>query len=133
LNAFLKLIPAVFLFMMLGACGGQGAYVLGPKWLDDLEVAVEIRPGAPTAGMNEFLVIVTHRDRKPGHQYIVSIKMDHQSEWRQSIQDGATGVFRRAVRVDDPVNDVLLVKLEAKRSNAEVGQLEFPLSQPTQK
>ena len=111
------------------ACGRGDAYVLGPKMYKDIDVLVEIRPGAPTVGMNEFLVVATHENRRPAFEYVVSIKMKGQDAWHQSIQDGETGVFRRAIRVNDPVNDVLTVQMVNKDDGQSVAELDFPLSQ----
>ena len=111
------------------ACGRSDAYVLGPKMYKDIDVLVEIRPGAPTVGMNEFLVVATHENRIPAFEYIVSIKMKGHDAWHQSIQDGETGVYRRAIRVNDPANDVLTVQLVNKDGKQPAAQLEFPLIQ----
>lgn len=127
----IKIYLVLFLTVLsMVGCGQGDAFLLGPKWIDDVHVIVEIRPGAPTVGMNEFLVIATQKDRRPAHQYIVSIKMKNANQWRQSIQDGESGVYRRAIRVIDPIKDVLLVKFESKDGSDKVVELIFPLSEP---
>lgn len=123
-NKFLITIAAV----VLVACGGGQPYLLGPQMHNDIEILVEIRPGAPTVGMNEFLVMATQKNRLPADNYIVSIKMQNTGEWHQSIQDGATGVYRRAIRVNDPHNDVLLVQLSRKHSKQPPAEFAFPLA-----
>jgi hypothetical protein len=95
---------------------------------NDIEILVEIRPGAPTVGMNEFLVMATQKNRLAASKYIVSIKLKGDEQWRQAIQDGATGVYRRAIRVNDPVNDVLMVQLADKDGKQPVAELGFPLT-----
>jgi hypothetical protein len=122
-----KFLIAVLLITSFYGCGSRDAYLLGPQMHNDIEILVEIRPGAPTVGMNEFLVMATHKNRLPASKYIVSIKLKGQEKWHQSIQDGATGVYRRAIRVNDPGNDVLLVQLEGKDGQQPATVLSFPL------
>jgi hypothetical protein len=95
------------------------------KWYNDIEFVVEIRPGPPRVGMNEFIIVATHKDRKPAHEFVVSLKMQGVGEWRQSIQDGHSGVYRRAIRINDPAGDILLVQV--KRGDQEA-VLSFPVS-----
>ncbi|MDH5323829.1 MAG: hypothetical protein OEZ68_16800 [Gammaproteobacteria bacterium] len=121
INRNLKLI--LFL-ILLSACSGEKAYILGPQTHEDVDVLVEIRPGAPRVGMNEFIVVATKKNRIPAKDYIVSVKMKGLGEWRQSIQDGHSGVYRRAVRVNDPQTDVLLVELDDRKQKT---VLSFPL------
>jgi len=122
----MSLIVSVILMLVVG-CGGGNAYVLGPQMYNDISILVEIRPGAPTVGMNEFLVMATHKNRIPASEYVVSIKIKGRDEWHQSIQDGATGVYRRAIRVNDPVNDVLTVQLINKDEKHPPAEFDFPL------
>lgn len=124
-----QLIISAFLSMFLFGCGGGEPYLLTPQHYLDMEILVEIRPGAPTIGMNEFLVMATHENRLPAANYIVSIKLKTETQWHQSIQDGATGVYRRAIRVNDPRNDILVVQLQDKDTDEPAKELLFPLSQ----
>ena len=117
------------LVVVLASCSKGDAYVLGPQSFSDVEVIVEIRPGAPQVGMNEFLVVATHENRRPAYEYIVSIKMQQHNRWSQSIQDGATGVYRRAIRISNPDTDILQVQLQHKKNKDKVHQLFFPLRQ----
>ena len=112
------------------ACGRGNAYLLGPEWIGDVEIYVESRPGKPKVGMNEFLVIATHKDHKPAYQYVISIGVKGSDKWIQTIQDGYSGVYRRATRINDPSVDVLAVKLE-KAGKTEI--LYFPLNKESKK
>ena len=111
--------------VIVSSCGQENAYILTPQWHNDIEYLVEIRPGAPTVGMNEFIVVATHKDKKPLHNAVVSIKIMGTDEWRQSIQDGHSGVYRRAIRINDPVKNVLLVQVKLDKKEF---ILEFPLT-----
>lgn len=115
----------LIVFFSLGACNEEPAYILGPQLYKDVEVIVDVRPGAPRVGMNEFIIVATHKNGLPGHLFIVSIKLEGTQEWHQSIQDGHSGVYRRALRVNDPKKDVLLVQLQQEN---EEGILSFPLA-----
>ena len=125
-----KKILIVACCLTIVACGRGDAYLLGPQWLGDVEVYVESRPGKPTVGMNEFLVVATHKDHKPAYQYVISISVKGSDKWIQTIQDGYSGVYRRATRISDPTVDVLAVKLE-KSDKTEI--LYFPLNIEAQK
>ncbi|WP_455210592.1 hypothetical protein [Kaarinaea lacus] len=120
-------IVIAVLMLILNGCGGGEAYLLGPQMYNNVEILVEIRPGAPKVGMNEFLVMATHENRLPATNYIVSIKLQSDDEWRQAIQDGATGVYRRAIRVNSPSNDVLMVQIVSKDGKQATAELGFPL------
>lgn len=121
-----KFAPIVLLLILCG-CSAGDAYLLGPQMHNEVEILVEIRPGAPKVGMNEFLVMATHKNRLPASRYIVSIKLQNDSEWSQAIQDGATGVYRRAIRVNNPSNDILMVQLLSKDGKEPAAELSFPL------
>jgi len=121
-----KIIAALMILTLYG-CGGGDAYLLGPQMHNDVEILVEIRPGAPKVGMNEFLVMATQKNRLPASNYIVSIKLQTDTEWRQAIQDGATGVYRRAIRINNPSSDVLMVQLLSKDGKQPAVELSFPL------
>ena len=116
------------LILLLSGCGGSGAYVLGPQQWDDVKFVVEIRPGAPTRGMNEFLVIATNTNGVPGYQYVISLRFKGSDKWIQSIQDGHSGVYRRAINVSDPVDGVLQIQVQNKTQQEKATVLEFPLS-----
>lgn len=120
-----KIIP-VLLILLFGCSAGE-PYLLGPQMHNDVEILVEIRPGTPKVGMNEFLVMATQKNRLAASKYVVSIKLQSDDEWAQAIQDGATGVYRRAIRVNDPGSDVLMVQVASKAGNQPAAVMRFPL------
>ena len=126
------LIIVILLTAVLVGCGRGSAYILVPQHWNDTEFLVEIRPGAPTRGMNEFVVVATDSKGVPGYEYIVSIKMNSAKDWQQMIQDGHSGVYRRAIAVDDPQNGVLLVQVRHKREEGKQVSLSFPLAKHVQ-
>lgn len=76
-------------------------------------------------GMNEFLVLTTLEHGKPVHDLIVSLRASQDDEWQQAIQDGFSGVHRRALYL--PGTPTLYVQLRKKRTDETV-VLEFPLT-----
>lgn len=88
----------VVMFMMMAACG-RGPEVAGPppqSW-GKVVVRIESRPIPPRVGMNEFLVIGTETSGKPVWNMMVTLRSDASDGWRQAIQDGESGVYRKAL------------------------------------
>jgi hypothetical protein len=114
------------LLALLTACGQEmPVYQLGTQQWNDLYITVEARPAPGSTQTYEFLVIATLHNRKPEHSLMVSVRVNEQDAWKQAIQDGLVGVYRRAYKVSDPEKDVLYVQI--KRGDAQ-GELQFPLS-----
>lgn len=113
--------------LLLSACGGKSAPALGPQVWEDVQFVVETRPSPPTPGMTEFLVIATNRNHTQAHDLLVSLRVDDGGEWKQAIQDGFVGVYRRALPLRDVAHDVLYVQVHKKGGGD--GYLQFPLAQ----
>lgn len=115
--------------MILAACSDPGnAPVVPPQTWEGVEFSIETRPLVPIRGMNEFLILATEKPRKPATDMIVSIRMAEGEPWRQAIQDGHVGVYRRALLIGDEAKPVL--QLYVKRGGKE-GMLSFPLQMQT--
>ena len=115
---------ALFLLEALSACSGDQAVDIPVQKWHEVEVRVEVRPSPPRAGMSEFLVMTTGERGRPVYDLIVSLRTNDQDEWKQAIQDGQVGVFRRAVDVEPGARSVLQVQIKRKD---EEGVLRFPL------
>lgn len=125
---FIRLILLLITIAVIASCSRSNAYILVPQRWNEHEILVEIRPGAPRQGMNEFVVVATnYKTGVPGYEYIVSLKMNSDDRWQQMIQDGHSGVYRRAIAVRDPVNGVLVVQIKHKREENTKTELNFPL------
>lgn len=123
-----KYLIAILLVVILPGCGDGTMVVLGPQQWQDLEFRVEVHPSPPRAGMTEFIVIASREVYKPGIGLVVELRVDEDAKWIQAIQDGFTGVYRRAVNVTDPQVQSLWVRV--KRTNKDEGTLlSFPLNQ----
>lgn len=117
----------LLLVILLSACAGDDAVRLGPQEWGGVSFIVESRPSPIRQGMNEFIVIATRDRVKPGVGFVVSLRSSDSDEWRQAIQDGYTGVYRRAVMVRDPQGGVLQVHVRRVKGMEET-VLRFPLA-----
>jgi hypothetical protein len=123
----MRIAALAALLALLTACGQKmPVYQLGTQQWNNINITVEARPAPGATQSYEFLVIATLPDHKPEHSLMVSVRVNEQDVWKQAIQDGLVGVYRRAYRVNNPEQDVLHVLL--KRGDAQ-GELQFPLSQ----
>ena len=112
--------------LLLFACTGGSQYDPAPqKWLGNA-VVVQTRPAPVEAGMNEFIIIATQPRGLPVADLRVMIRLSDDEPWRQAIEDGATGVFRRALALREGER-VLQVQL---RKGSDTGVLRFLLPQP---
>ncbi len=80
------------------ACGTDESRLPVQRW-QDIVIGVETRPGPVVTGMNEFLVSGTRARHRAAYDLLVFIRMRDEDPWVQSIQDGHTGVYRRALNV----------------------------------
>jgi hypothetical protein len=113
------------LLALLGGCSGDRVPDSPPQQWQGLEVRLESRPSPPASGMNEFLVIITDSHGQPGWNYLVDVRSADDDPWKQAIQDGREGVFRRAALVAPGERSVLQVRL---RRNDQETVLRFPLN-----
>lgn len=84
------------------------------KW-EDTVIEVQTRPTPARPGMNEFLILATLERGKPVHNLVISLRGDESHAWQQAIQDGHSGVYRKAVNIPESSHH-LYVKLRKKRS-----------------
>jgi hypothetical protein len=119
----------LLLSLVIAGCGGDSAYLLPERQWKNISFFVEVRPNPPVAGMNEVLVVATRADRKPAFDMIVSVSSNLQQQPIQTIQDGHSGIFRRAVRFgDDIAKERLYVHIQSREANAKGDTtLSFPL------
>lgn len=122
----MRVILMLVLAGLLLACAGDDAVLLGPQEWDETRFIVESRPSPIRRGMTEFIVIATLEDRRPGVDYVISLRATKGREWRQAIQDGHTGVYRRAVWVEDPLKGRLAVNIKKKDGKETTLYFPFP-------
>ncbi|MFV2057811.1 MAG: hypothetical protein ACC707_15195 [Thiohalomonadales bacterium] len=124
----LLLLMPLFLMLLLAACNNERIMMPIQEW-QGISFEVETRPPKAVAGMNEF-VIIASRGRRPVADVILSIKIMGPGEWKQAIQDGHVGVFRKSILVKNPLESSLLVRIRHSQvNNKSETILEFPLRQ----
>jgi hypothetical protein len=119
----MKVVALALLGLMLWGCGSDVSDTLGRQRLGDMVIEVQCRPTPVAVGMNEFLILATDVHGAPVHDLLVDLRMKDDEEWRQAIQDGFSGVYRKAVGVDS-LDEQLRVRI--KRDGKET-ELRFPL------
>ena len=120
----MKVVIVALLSLIIGGCGSDVADSLGQQRLGDVIIEVQCRPAPVVLGMNEFLIMATDVHGAPAHDMLVDLRMKDDAEWRQAIQDGFSGVYRKALGVES-LHDQLQVRI--KRHGAET-ELRFPLT-----
>lgn len=112
------------LSVMLSACSSEDYRIPSQKW-NEVILRVESRPTPIQPGMNEFLIIANDAQGGPAHDLTVTLQIKGEPGQTQAIQDGMTGVYRRALKVRKIENAILEVHM--KRNQAD-GQLDFQLT-----
>jgi hypothetical protein len=120
------LLAFLLICVPLYGCGRDSIAPYPPQIWEDLIIQVETRPARVEEGMIEFLIIASREPRRPAHNLLVFISIDDTGAWQQAIQDGHMGVYRRALPVTDPENNVLNVRI---RYDDRERIMHFPLAQ----
>lgn len=129
---------SLFLLSVLSACTGEIPSSPTKEW-GKYSIRLESRPPVMEKGMMELLTLVDYEKKLRGWDLIVYYRMGPTGRWIQAIQDGHTGVYRRAMNVTDPETDVLHVHVkrtqtaEKRKEKAprEEAVFEFPLNYST--
>jgi hypothetical protein len=110
--------------MML--CGCTGASQDSPtEYWRDLRIHVETRSYSAVPGMRELLVFVNRGAELPAWDCRIDLRTSDADAWKQAIEDGRVGVYRRAAQVDQE-HSVLQVRIQAEGSET---VLRIPLIQ----
>lgn len=118
----------LLLCVLIAGCGGDAAYLLPAQQWKGISFFIEVRPNPPVVGMNELLVVATRENRKPAFDMIISVSSNTQKQPVQTIQDGHSGVFRRALRLSDISEEQVYVHIQSREPNASGDTtLSFPL------
>ena len=118
----MKVIFVALLSVCTVACGTGESRLPVQHWQDAV-IGVETRPAPVVVGMNEFLISGTRPPRRAASDMLVFIRMSDNEPWVQSIQDGHTGIYRRALKVGEGPQ-ILQVRL---RRGAEETVLHYSL------
>lgn len=122
-------LAVIVMLLALSHCGGDSAYQLKPQVWKNIIVFIEVRPNPPEPGMNELLVVATRNDHRPAYDMIVSVSSSAQAKEVQTIQDGHSGIYRRAVLLKDPLKDTIKVHIQSREAGSK-GEtvLSFPVA-----
>ena len=109
------IFTAVSLGLALCGCSGPTQDTPTVNWRD-LQVHVESRSYGPIPGMKELLVFVNRNGALPAWDCRVELRTSDTDPWKQAIEDGRVGVYRRAAKVDGGEHSVLQVRISAEGS-----------------
>ena len=115
------------LVLAVSGCSGGTQDSPTENWRD-LQVHVESRSYGPIPGMKELLVFVNRNRVLPAWDCRVDLRTSDADPWKQAIEDGRVGVYRRALKVDEREHSVLQIWIRAEGNET---VLRIPLkSQP---
>jgi len=104
-------LPA--LVLAVSGCSGGTQDSPTENWRD-LQVHVESRSYGPIPGMKELLVFVNRNRVLPAWDCRVDLRTSDADPWKQAIEDGRVGVYRRALKVDEREHSVLQIWIRAE-------------------
>lgn len=123
MNTRLRTGITAAVMLVLASCGGEAENIPSQEW-QGMTIHVESRPSPPEPGMNEFLVIATEKSGRPGYDLFVRLRARDGDPWREAIEDGQEGVYRRAIEVPTGPHAILQVKIKRKDTES---VLRFPI------
>ncbi len=118
------IFAGVCALLLINGCSSDAQRLPTQTW-ENLFVTIETRPPTAQRGMNEFLVLVNEEQKRAASDLIVTLIVKGNEKRYQAIQDGHVGVYRRAIPINDPSTDVVIVEIQR---DGETGYLEFHLS-----
>jgi hypothetical protein len=108
------------------ACGcGGGTQDSATLLWRDLQIHVESRGYGAVPEMKELLVYINKGSTLPAWNCRVEIRTSDEDPWKQAIEDGYVGVYRRAAKVDDRDHSRVQVRIRAEGDET---VLIFPLT-----
>ena len=114
----------IILGLMLLSCSNNDANFLPVQHWQGIEFLVEPGPAPVRPGSTEFIVRATEADGHAAFDLIISVRLNEEAPWRQAIQDGQTGVYRRGLVVEAG-QEILYMQIRKKDETAD---FKFPLN-----
>jgi len=106
--------------LLMSACSAdEQVWSPKPQSWQDITMRFETQPSPIRLGMNEFILISSHQQRGFMNDLLVEVHTES-SGWKQAMPDGALGVFRRALPVNDIGHDHLYVRLTRRGKQGEM-------------
>jgi len=125
----LKLFATMLCF--LSACSGPDVWAPPAQQWGEFNIRLETRPEVMRQGMNEFLLIVDRKGQRHIPDLLIQIRTPS-SGWKQAMPDGALGIYRRALLVNDMQYDQLYVRLSYHGKEGALTFDLFPTNSPTE-
>jgi hypothetical protein len=119
-------VTSVLVMILAGlllSCSNKNDYFLPVQHWQGIEILVQPGPAPVRPGATEFIVKATAADGRSAFDMVMSVRLDQNSSWRQAIQDGQMGVYRRGLVVE-PGQETLYMQIKRK---GQTGELTFPL------
>ncbi|MFQ5344672.1 MAG: hypothetical protein ACE5DZ_01780 [Mariprofundus sp.] len=116
IRSYLLLLAGLLLY---SCSADQDIWLPAPQSWQDITIRMETRPMPIRKGMNEFILIANHQQRGFVNDLLVEVHTEH-SSWKQAMPDGALGVFRRALPVENVLHDHLYVRLTRRGQHYEM-------------
>jgi len=98
------------LLWALASCSSPNVWRPEAQQWGDFTIHIETRPEVIRHGMNEFLLLVDRKGQRHIPDLLIQIRTPS-SHWTQAMPDGALGVYRRALMINDLKRDQLYVRL----------------------
>jgi len=111
-----RLVVLILTISIISACSSDvtGVSEFSPRIWQGIEIKIESRPQPMRPGMNEMLIVATDARGLPASEMVVSLRMRQSGKWHQAIQDGGSGVYRRALLMR-PGDQQVFVRLQKGR------------------
>jgi len=106
----MKLRLFAVIVCLLSACSSPESWSPPTQTWGEFDIHIETRPEVMRQGMNEFLLFVNRKGQRHIPDLLVQIRTPS-SKWTQAMPDGALGIYRRALLVNDMKHDQLYVRL----------------------
>jgi len=113
----------VVLLCLFSSCSAPDVWTAKAQQWGEFDIHIETRPEVLRKGMNEFLLIVNRKGKRHIPDLLIQIRTPS-SGWKQAMPDGALGIYRRALLVNDMKHDQLYVRLSY---HGQEGALTFDL------
>ncbi|PCH53807.1 MAG: hypothetical protein COC22_01665 [Flavobacteriaceae bacterium] len=105
-----RLFAVLVSLSLFSACSAPESWTPPAQQWGEFDIHIETRPEVMRQGMNEFLLIVNRKGQRHIPDLLIKIRTPS-SAWKQAMPDGALGIYRRALLVNDMKHDQLYVRL----------------------
>lgn len=116
---FRTALCSLCLILLTSCSSSDSVWHAKAQYWQDFHIHYETRPETLRTGMNEFLIFIERKKQKHIPDLLVNIQIDHNT-MQQAMPDGALGIYRRALFVQDAQHNKLHVHLSYHGKKGEV-------------